>query len=915
MMTSQSTSPGRRRWWVSLVGLLAVLLPAGVVSTSAADPGDGSRHPRQSVAPAGDVVLRWRADEPLPMGDARPEFRLGGRLLGYPRISADQTTLTLRLDAKLRSPAAVSVWLSGRRLDARGVAREADGAPYVEPVPSRVLKTDPGRPGPFQPATYSYRLPSRPMPGFREPVEMVGHVVAPLDAPGTRPFVLFLHGRHYTCFVPGTDRISGNWPCKSQERPVPSHLGYRYTQHLLATQGYVTVSISANGINGQDWRADDGGAAARSLLVRRHLRLWASWATTGEAPAELRNPVGRADLERVLLVGHSRGGEGVDRAAIDTSATAPWDIDGQVLIGPTAFGRQEAPYVPTVVMLPYCDGDVIDLQGQAYVDTGRDVLRDPALRSSVMVMGANHNYFNTEWTPGISRAPSFDDWYDRDDPVCGRGQDPRLTAREQRAVGKAYVAGAARLLLRGDERVLPLYDGSRARVESAGDADVRTHALGARRSLIRPGARTEVVASPRAQARLCEGRSEGRAKRYCGAGYPSFRTPHWPAARYGKVVPTDKALELGWDAAGARGGLILDSPVDFSSASSLDARVVVDPRRGPVQVDVRVVDAAGHRAVLTPLRQGRLAALPGRSPLGKLWAQTLRVPLADVGNVDLAALRRVDVIARSEQGRVWVLDLAGRRPGLRTVPDRIAPRVDLGSVSVAEGDGPGPGTLNVPVTVHGTLSQPARLSVQVVDFTADRGELPPPYVLRLAPGQRHAVIPISFERDNRDDIRLTEYSVIAYPLRGVMTGDYLGSGQVRDDDPTPAATLSVVDGSVSEGEPAQWRIRLAKPVDYAVSYRLPAVNASDGHRPLRTNDVPKRWLRRHLGEMPEQPVSLAKARLTLYESIRAGERSVLIPVPTVADRRSEEKAESLALRVGGHPTLAEPQTVEVLVRD
>jgi hypothetical protein len=557
---------------------------------------------------------------------------------------------------------------------------------------------------------------------------------------------------------------------------------------------------------------------------------------------------------------------------------------------------------------------VVDLQGQAYVDTGRDLLRDPALRSSVLVMGANHNYFNTEWTPGISRAPSFDDWYDRDDPVCGRGQDPRLTAREQRAVGKTYVAGAARLLLRGDERVLPLYDGSRARAESAGDADVRTHALGARRALIRPGARAQAAASAGMRAMLCEGRSAGRAKRYCGGDYPSFRTPHWPAAYYGQVVPTDKALELAWDAAGARGGLVLDSPVDFSSATSLDARVVVDPQYGPVRVDLRVVDAAGNRTVLTPLRQGRLAALPGRSPLGKLWAQTLRVPLADVGNVDLATLRRVDVIARSEAGRVWVLDLAGRRPGLPAVPDRIAPRVDLGSVSVAEGDGPSPGVLNIPVTVHGTLTSPARLSVQVVDFNADRGELPPPYVLTLAPGQRHAVIPISFERDSRDDIGVREYSVIAYPLRGVMTGDYLGSGRVLDDDPTPAATLSVLDGSVSEGEPAQWRIRLEKPVDYALSYRLRAVDTGERHQPLRTNDVPKRWLRHHLGEAPEQPVSLAKAGLTLYESIRAGERSAVVSAPTVADQRAEQ-AESLELRVGRHPTLPEPQTVEVLVRD
>ena len=39
----------------------------------------------------------------------------------------------------------------------------------------------------------------------------------------------------------------------------------------------MTVSISANGINGQDFRADDGGAQARSSLVRQHLARWADW--------------------------------------------------------------------------------------------------------------------------------------------------------------------------------------------------------------------------------------------------------------------------------------------------------------------------------------------------------------------------------------------------------------------------------------------------------------------------------------------------------------------------------------------------------------------------------------------------------------------------------------------------------------
>ena len=82
-----------------------------------------------------------------------------------------------------------------------------------------------------------------------------------------------------------------------------------------------------------------------------------------------------------------------------------------MLVAPTDFGAQTAPYVPTVTLLPYCDGDVSDLQGQRFTDVARDLTADDtSLKSSVLVMGANHNFFNTEWTPGLAAAPACDDW-------------------------------------------------------------------------------------------------------------------------------------------------------------------------------------------------------------------------------------------------------------------------------------------------------------------------------------------------------------------------------------------------------------------------------------------------------------------------------------------------------------------------
>jgi hypothetical protein len=92
-----------------------------------------------------------------------------------------------------------------------------------------------------------------------------------------------------------------------------------------------------------------------------------------------------------------------------------------------------------------CDGDVSDLQGQLYIDRSRDIAYSEALRSAVIAIGANHNYFNTEWTPGLAVAPSNDDWWDSSDPVCGDTGSVRLTAQQQQKVGSAYTIALVRL--------------------------------------------------------------------------------------------------------------------------------------------------------------------------------------------------------------------------------------------------------------------------------------------------------------------------------------------------------------------------------------------------------------------------------------------------------------------------------------
>ncbi|MFD0366456.1 hypothetical protein [Streptomyces sp. NPDC127114] len=857
--------------------------------------------------------LVWTADEAVPMGDARVEFRLGGRLLGFPvaqpdgrsfRLPLGDTRLGGRTEQRIAGGEELRVTAGGRRLDADAPALSArvrPNAPAVRPeAPLPANPVDPGVPGGHRTVKGEYALKSVRLPGFPEPVEMRAAVVAPdpASAPGRRPVALFLHGRHGTCYKPGTDEETGDWPCPPGMKPVPSHQGYEKAQRLLASQGYVTLSISANGINGQDFRAEDGGAQARSSLVRLHLARWAEWAANGkDAPAVVRKSAA-ADLSRVLLVGHSRGGEGVNRAALDSLSAPPadqdgyrgpvrWKIRGNVLIGPTIFGQNPVPDVPSMTILPGCDGDVSDLQGQIYLDGTRGVGGGAALHSAVYMVGANHNFFNSEWTPGQAKAPAVDDfWTDEETPdaVCSPGTRTRLTAPQQQTAGATYIAAAARLFVGGDDRVRPLLDGSGRRAASAGPSRVLTHAVGAGRTpAFLPGPSVTVSGG----GRLCA-QVDPDPARSCLSPDEGGQSPHF-ASWETSPEPGRDAVAMTWTNPGAATAVRAARPVSLAGAESLALRVIVPPNSKGAELDVALADGSGRRAKL-----GRVRAdgLPGSDRTASYWGRELRVPLSAAvrAGLDLKRVSVLELTPRSASGRAWLVDAWGWRPGTPAVRPAPLPRVDFGRLTVDEGDS-GVRTYRVPVRVSGQGSGQVRV------FTPrPGGEGVESRLVTVRPGQRTVDIPVTVRGNTRYGWEVS-HDAFVKAVRGAVVGSHHGGVTARNDDPMPKVRLTPVADDVAEGGALTWRVTLSEAADADIMGGVSFLPVTGGAE-LSTADLDPEWVRDTYGSVPEPARPLSRPEEEdAYASfaVPAGETAVELRVPTVRDGVAEP-VESLRAR-------------------
>ncbi|MBL7712584.1 MAG: T9SS type A sorting domain-containing protein [Chitinophagaceae bacterium] len=546
------------------------------------------------------------------------------------------------------------------------------------------VTADPGLPGPYAVARDTFDLGDLAFkpPSFPVSVELRGSVHYPSGlAGGPFPVVVFLHGRHVTAYkVSNPSVVNGKWPPDPGFTSITSFEGYDYFASTLASQGFIVISVSANGINAADAGTSDAGMNARAELVQKHLDLWKGYNTVGGTPFGTKF-VGKLDMKRIGTMGHSRGGEGVVfHALLNRSLGSPYGIKAVLTLAPVNFYRQLLNDVPLMNIAPYCDGDVAGLNGVHYYDDARFTTTDTTPKYSVLLLGGNHNFFNTVWTPGSYKGGgASDDWMvyaNPLDPWCGKSATSgRLDTGEQKAALTTYGCAFFRTHVTTDTSFLPILEVEDTHPPASSKLDssqvfVSYHAPYKKRKDIN---RTSVVSNRLVNTLSGTVNSVGMvSSTICGGSISSMpscmgggglKEPHAGTSSFDGLA----AAALRWNNTSAYyENEIPGSDKDVTKYRSLSFRTAVNyvetfPAR-QLNFKVELVDSAGKTSSHKVSSVSHaLFYQPGTTPsyLPKAMFNTVKMPLDSFKGINHTKVKSVRFLFNeSDSGSVLVSDIA-----------------------------------------------------------------------------------------------------------------------------------------------------------------------------------------------------------------------------------------------------------------
>jgi hypothetical protein len=255
------------------------------------------------------------------------------------------------------------------------------------------------------------------------------------EGKGPFPLVLIVHGNH--------NEFDYSDP------------GYGYLGELLASRGFILVSVDENFINGGLRGESDG----RAWILLKHLEVWKRWNDSSAGPFSH-----KVDMNNIGIMGHSRGGEAVGiAAAFNRLSHYPDDANVKFnfnfnIKAVFAIAPVDGQYKPAGVFTPIenvnymvihgsHDGDVSSFNGLRTYQRIKFTDGKPWFKTAWYVYRANHGQWNTVWG-------------NKDNgPRSGRYLDLRglITQDEQRQFSRVVIGGFLEATLHGNTEYLPMF--------------------------------------------------------------------------------------------------------------------------------------------------------------------------------------------------------------------------------------------------------------------------------------------------------------------------------------------------------------------------------------------------------------------------------------------------------------------------